>query len=288
MEVWIYLALGAAIIVAILNLSIKDLGGKIDEYAAGFIRNLVMLPLLWVIVFSFGLPKVDPVFWKYILIMLPFEFVLINLYQKSFKLSPVSLIVPMLSLAPIFIAFVSFILFKEGLTIFHLASLILFASGVYVLNLSSKNKHILVPIKAVFRNKGVFYMLIVALILGVTVSLGKRAIVASSPQFFSAVYFSLVTITLFPMYKYKSKVSFKELFTHKKSLLLLGILNPLNLMLSFNALRLGPTAVAQSIISLNVLFSVILAGAFLKETGIKKRIFASLLILLGSVLIVLK
>lgn len=288
MEVWIYLALGAALVSAILNLSIKDLSGKIDEYAAGFIRNLILLPALWLILIVFGFPKVDYTFWILIAIMLPFEFVLVNLFQKAFKLSPVSLIVPILSLSPLFIALISFILFSEKLTFYHILALIAFVVGVYILNLKSTTTHIFAPIKSLFEDKGVFYIFLVALILGVTVTLGKRAIVASSPQFFSAIYYTFVTLLLFPLYKYKSKVRLSDFFRHKKSIFLLGILGPVSLMLVFFALKMGPTAVVQSVKSLDVIFSVILAGTFLKEKGIRKRLIGSAFIVAGSILIILK
>ncbi len=288
MEVWFYLALLSAGVVAVLNLFIKDLGGKIDEYAAGFIRNLVILPALWMFLFFAGIPSVDPIFWKYILIMLPFEVLLVTFYQKAFKLSPLSLIVPILALSPIFIALLSFLLFKENLTLYHLLSLIFFVSGVYVLNLRSGSRNPLAPLESLFKDKGVFYMLLVAIILGVTVSLGKRAIIASSPEFFSAVYYSFVSILLFPIYKLKSKVKIREFIKHKKSLLILGICTPVNALLVFYAFKTGPTAMVQAVTSINILFSVILAGTFLKEKGIMKRILASMLIVIGAAIIILK
>lgn len=288
MESWMYIALIAAVNSAILNISIKDLSNKIDEYAAGFIRHLVIIPALWILLIAFGIPKVEPIFWVYIAIMLPIEIVMVNLYQKAFRISPVSLLIPIQSLSPVFIAIVSFLVFKESLTVFHFAALVLFVSGIYVLNLNPKNKHIFAPIRSLFDHKGVFYMLLVAILLGVTVSMGKRAIVASSPQFFPAVYYLLVTFLLFPLYKLKSKVGFKEFAKHKRSILILAILNPINLMLIFSALKIGPTAIVQALYSTSVFFSVILAGTFLKETGIKKRLIASVLILAGSVLIIFK
>lgn len=288
MEVWIYLALGAAILNSVLNINIKSLGGRIDEYAAGFFRHLVILPALWIILFASGIPAVDPNFWKLILIMLPFEYALVTFYQKAFKHSDMSLIVPILSLAPIFIALVSFLLFRESLTFYYVLALLAFVAGVYFLNLKPNAKHVFSPLAALFEDKGAFYMFLVAVILGVTVSLGKQAIVASSPQFFSAVYFSLVTIILFPRFLRKSDERINGFFKHKFVLLSIAVVTPIQLMFSFYALKLGPTSVAQSLILMSSFFSVVLAGAFLKEKGIKKRIFASLLILLGSILIVLK
>lgn len=288
MEVWILLAVAAAVVSSATNLFIKDIGTKIDEYAAGFVRNLLILPFMWGMLLFTGFPHVDPNFWKLIVVMLPFEFFLVIFYQKAFKLSPVSLLVPIISLSPIFIAIVSFFLFNEKLTFFHVIALIAFVIGVYFLNLKASDKHILSPITSLFKDKGPVYMLIVAVILGVTVSLGKQAIVASSPQFFSAVYYSFVTIMLFPLYKMKSNLKFNGFLEHKKSLILLGIFNPIGLLLVFSAFRTGPTAIVQAISSSSVLFSVLLAGTFLKEQGIKKRIIASLFILAGTLLLVFK
>lgn len=288
MEIWILLAAAAAIISSATNLFIKDIGTKIDEYAAGFIRNLLILPFMWGMLLFTGFPHIDPTFWKLIVVMLPFEFFLVIFYQKAFKLSPVSLLVPILSLSPIFIAVVSFFLFDEKLTFYHLIALIAFVVGVYFLNLKASDKHILSPIVSLFKDKGPFYILIVAVILGVTVSLGKQAIVASSPQFFSAIYYSFVTIMLFPLYKVKSKIGINDFLKYKKPLILLGIFNPLGLFLVFSSFKTGPTAVVQAISSSSILFSVLFAGTFLKEKGIKKRIIASLFILSGTLLLVFK
>lgn len=288
MQVWILLTLSSAVINSFVNIVIKDLGVKIDEYAAGFIRNLLTLPLFWGMLFISGVPVVKIQFWWFILILLPFEVLLTILYQKAFKFSPVSLVVPIISLSPIFIAVVSFFIFGERLTLNHLVAVVCFVGGVYFLNLNSKNKNILAPIISLYNQKGVFFMLLVALILGVTVSVGKQAIVSSSPQFFSAIYYSLLTMLLFPIYKSKSKLKLWQFTKHKKQLIFLATLNPLSSLLVFSAFKLGPTALVQSLNSTSTLFSVILAGAFLKETGIKKRVIASGLIILGSVLIVMK
>lgn len=288
MQVWILLALYSAVINSFVNIVIKDLGVKIDEYAAGFVRNLLTLPLFWAMVLFTGIPVIKTQFWLFIIILLPFELALTIFYQKAFKLSPVSLVVPIISLSPIFIATVSFFAFGERLTFNHLIAVACFVGGVYFLNLKSSNKNILAPIISLFSQRGVFFMLLVAIILGITVSVGKQAIVSSSPQFFSAVYYSALTLLLFPIYKTKSKLKLKHFMKHKIQLLLLATLNPISSLLVFSAFKIGPTALVQSINSTSTLFSVILAGAFLKEIGIKKRIIASGLIILGSVLIVMK
>lgn len=284
MQPWILLALSAALTSSFTNLVIKDLGIKIDEYAAGFIRNLLTLPIAWLMLLSSGIPSVSPHFWMFIVIMLPFELLLTIFYQKAFKMSAVSLIVPLISLSPLFIALVSMVVFQEKLTVYHILALLLFVAGIYILNLKAEDKHVLSPILNLFHDKGAFLMLLVAVILGVTVSFGKQAIVASSPQFFTAIYYSLVTLLLFPIYKTKSKVGVRKFIKHKKTLFLLAILNPLALLLVFYAFKTGPTALVQSLNSTSTLFTVILAGTFLREKGINKRLFASLLILAGTLL----
>lgn len=287
MQPWILLGILAAVTSSFTNLVIKDLGIKIDEYAAGFIRNLLTLPIAWVMLLSSGIPSVWPHFWMFIAIMLPFELLLTIFYQKAFKMSAVSLIVPLISLSPLFIALVSMVVFHEKLTVYHILALLLFVAGIYILNLKAEDKHILSPILNLFHDKGAFFMLLVAVILGVTVSFGKQAIIASSPQFFTAIYYSFVTLLLFPIYKAKSEVGIRKFLKHKKPLLLLAILNPLALLLVFYAFKTGPAALVQSLNSTSTLFTVILAGTFLREKGINKRLFASLLILTGTIITVI-
>ena len=121
------------------------------------------------------------------------------LYIKSLQVSPLSLTLPFLSLTPVFLILISYLILGEKVSFRGGTGIILLAAGSYLLNLHEVRKGLFEPFRAVAREKGSVMMIGVAVIYSVTSSLGKMAIEHSSPLFFGVTYFVAMTIFLAPI-----------------------------------------------------------------------------------------
>lgn len=282
---WFLLSILCAISLSTSDAISKAILRNVDEYLVAFIRYAFSFPFLAIFLFFIKIPHLDKVFWEVILILQPLEITAILLYIKAIKISPLSLTIPFLSLTPVFLIFTSFLMLKEVPSLSGAIGIILVAIGAYFLNLKEVKRGIFYPFKAILREKGSLFMIIVAFIYSITSNLGKIAIKHSDPIFFS-LFFSFITpIELFPFVVLKSKNKVTSLLNHKISLSLAGFF--FALMILFHNLALIQTNVAYmiSVKRTNSLFSIIYGYIFFKEEEIKTKILGAVLMLSGVTLI---
>jgi drug/metabolite transporter (DMT)-like permease len=89
----------------------------------------------------------------------------------------------MLSFTPVILTGTSFLLLHEVPSLFGFLGICIIVSGSYVLNISDKDMHFLDPVKTILRNRGSWYMLIVALLFAVSINYDKIALLNSDPFF---------------------------------------------------------------------------------------------------------
>ncbi|MEK6678620.1 MAG: EamA/RhaT family transporter, partial [Nitrospirota bacterium] len=107
------------------------------------------------------------------------------------------------------------------------AGVILIAAGAYTLNLHMKKKGLLKPIMAIIKERGSLMMLIVSFIYSITSSLGKLAILHSSPIFFGALYFIILALAFTPIVMFKSRNNLGQIIKNYKYFGFLGFFHSL-------------------------------------------------------------
>ncbi len=198
-KLWIYLSLLSALSLATSDALVKKVLDAKNEYIVAWLRLLFCLPVLSISLFFIKMPVLDATFFIAFVIALPLEILSIILYIKALRLSPLSLTLPFLSLTPVFLIAFSYLILDEPITIQGAMGIVFISSGGYVLNVHTLKKGILEPFRAITREKGSIYMIGVAFIYSFTSSLGKIAVVHSSPLFFGATYFIAVTLLITPL-----------------------------------------------------------------------------------------
>jgi drug/metabolite transporter (DMT)-like permease len=284
---WVALSLLAAILLAVTNFITKNLNGRLDEYATGWIRNLLSLPVLWGALFLVGIPQIDPKFWWLLLLILPLELIVAIAYFKAIRMAPLSLTAPISSFGPLFIAVGAFYILSEPLTMTHAVAFLLLAIGTYILNVDGSNKDLLHPLKKIKNETGLALMLLVGALFGVTIPIGKLLSDYSSPQFYTATYFSSFVLMFALIFICKTRNSWHEIRQDRKLLLTMGLLNGLFLVAYWAALNLGPAGPVTALLVTNVLITVVLAGKFLQEGQMVQRSVAAIIMMCGAVLAIL-
>lgn len=159
MNNWFGLAVGAAIFGAIGNIYAKRTTTHLNELVIVSLRTIVLVPCFAVALWFAGMPVIKPDFWMYLAWAIPVEIVLTTLLFKAFKLSSVSLVVPIFALSPLFVALFSYLIFGEALRLFQLVSLLFFVVGIYLLNFERLQvNQLLKPFRMVAADKGAQYV----------------------------------------------------------------------------------------------------------------------------------
>lgn len=193
---WFPLTLLSAFFLATSDATTKRALEGRNEYLVTWLRIFPTLPLFLIPLPFIPVPVIGDDFYFCVFTALPLETIAIILYTKALKLSPLSLSLPLLSLTPLLLLVVPFLLLGERISPLGGAGILLIALGGYLLKSGDGETGLLAPLKAIAREKGALCMLGVAAIYSITSTLGKRAITASSPLFFAAVYLPLLVLAL--------------------------------------------------------------------------------------------
>lgn len=288
-NLWVLFALIAAFSLATSDALTKKALSIHNEYLIAWLRLLLSLPLLLISLLFVPVPTLDSDFYIAFFTALPLEIIAIILYIKALKASPLSLTLPFLSLTPLFLIIVPYIILGERVSFLGAVGVLFIAAGGYTLNLKEFKKGIFEPFAAIKREKGSIFMIGVALIYSFTSSLGKRAIEHSSPIFFGATYIAVLVIFLTPIALYKGKDEIRMILRNGalKSSILPGILQSIMIISHMIAMSLTKVAYMISVKRLSLLIGVFYGYLFFKESGIKERLLGTTLMLIGFVLIVL-
>lgn len=104
------------------------------------------------------------------------------LFLRSVQISPLSLTTPYLSFTPVFSALVAYFTIGEQPTGWGIAGIATVCIGAFFLNPGNKDEGIFAPLKAIWKERGSLYMLIVAFIWSVTPVIDKEAAAVTSPM----------------------------------------------------------------------------------------------------------
>jgi drug/metabolite transporter (DMT)-like permease len=208
----------------------------------------------------------------------------------SIKNLELSEALPLLVLTPGLVAILAFIFLGEALTIIEIIGLILLLIGIYVLVLEEKQT-ILQPFKRLFSSK-YKYILLALSIFTLTSLLDKIILsrfnlppapfMAFQHLFFAIIFFF---IFIFSGKKIKSlkptiKMSGWLIFT----LAIITIIYRYGEILAINTS--SSVALAIAIKRISVFFAVLIGGKLFKEHNLLRRLIATALLVLGTLLII--
>lgn len=288
-NLWVVFALISAFTLATSDALTKKALALHNEYLIAWLRLLLSLPFLWLSMLFVPVPALDKDFYMAFSCALPLEISVIILYIKALRVSPLSLTLPFLSLTPVFLIVVPYILFGEEVSFYGAVGVLLIAAGGYSLNITEFKNGLLEPFAAIRREKGSVFMIIVAAIYAFTSSLGKMAIEHSSPIFFGAAYITTLVILFTPIALYKGREELRLIFHNGafKSALLPGMFSSLMIISNMAALNLAKVAYMISVKRLSLLIGVLYGYILFKEPHIRERLLGTALMITGFVLVVL-
>ena len=282
---WIVYALITAFSIATADAISKKAMIRSHEYVIAWVRQGYTLPFLAVVFFFIEIPPLDNTFWLTLLIAVPLDVTAIILYVKAIRLSPLSLTIPFIALSPMFVIITAFVILGELPDISGLFGILLIVIGAYLLNVRATKHGVLGPIKAIKRERGSVLMIIVALIYSLTSTLGKVAVLHSSPLFFGAFYPFILTIIFTVIVGYKGHLS--GVISRPRIFLGIGFFIAMMMLSHFTAISLTDVAYMISVKRLSLLFSVAYGWILFGERNVAERLIGSILMIAGVVSITL-
>ena len=235
------------------------------------------------------------------------------LYYRALQVSPLSLCVPFLALTPVFLLPVGKFFLHEQISAGMIVGVVLVVIGSLVINRQLVANGWLEPVKAILREKGSRYMLIVAFLLASTAALDKWFVTSGGDVEFPvrlsrAFTLSLgkcVTLMLFfaalawvrlrktPARPEKVPAApsaiapghfFLEAWRVVPSwLILAGIFEAIVLVLQLTAVQFTVVAIVISIKRSGILLACLLGWFMFKERGITDRVIGSFVMMAGVV-----
>jgi drug/metabolite transporter (DMT)-like permease len=286
---WILWALLSAFMTASNDTLTKKVLFAHNEYLIAWLRLLWAFPLLSVTLLFIPAPTLDSTFFLAFLSALPLEVTATVFYVKALKISPLSLTVPFLSLTPIFLIIVPYLIIGESISFPGVAGVIMIALGGYTLNINEARKGFFAPLRAIGKEQGSLYMIAVALIYSVTATLGKLAIQHSSPLFFGILYYSALAVVMTPiaLFKNRQKMRLWPRGGAIKASVVPGFCHAISIGAHMIAISLTQVAYMISVKRLSLLIGVVFGYLFFKETNIGERFLGTLLMIIGFAFIVL-
>ena len=281
---WLFLSLLTALAVAGRDVSVK----AFTDLAPQDVVMLEMswaLPLLAIGCILVDVPPLDATFWWAFAISLPLNMAAYLLYIYAIKVSPLTLTVPFLAFTPVFMILTGQVVLGESINIWGGLGIFLIVGGSYVLNLDRANEGLLKPFTFLRHEKGPLIMLFVAFLFSFAAVVAKRAILHSSPLFFSFFFFLIFNVAVLLSLLLTGKRDWRQLLEKKGKGLWLGILLVVHVGCHGLAIAISTAVYMVAVKRSSIVFSVFFSRFFLNENQVVLRSVGTALMFAGILVI---
>lgn len=198
---------------------------------------------------------------------------------RLIKKEDISLTTPWLGTIPAFMVIWTAILYGELPGWLSFLGILMVCLGSFSIGLKGKSFHL---------NKASLIMIAIAAMLGLTTSIDKLAIMASSAITYSLIWTISSAVLMYGV----AKKSNQRVFIIDKHLIVQAIFWVGEFLCQMYAVQYAEfldsgTTYVKSLTMINIMSTILFGGILFKEFNIKKRLLSSLLIFTGAVIIVL-
>ncbi|MDD1696043.1 MAG: DMT family transporter [Methanoregula sp.] len=307
---WILLALLGAVTNAAYFIIIKNYITSLDPRILTGIGFTLGGILLFVVSARIGFPVIGPEFFPAVAITVILNICGLSLIFRALSSSDLSLSMPMLSFTPVILIGTSYVILHEVPSFFGFIGICIIVSGSYVLNISAGHEHFLDPVRSMIRNRGSWYMLIVAFLFAVSISFDKIAMLNSDPFFGMALTVLAIgsAFLIISAYSHTVKMRRDAHLTHhipeakeQKDLQatpiplqqIAGLSFLIGLFVAIEAASINVAYTLQivpyviAIKRLSIIFMVLYGTIVLSEGDLEKRVMGATIMVAGAIIILL-
>jgi drug/metabolite transporter (DMT)-like permease len=279
--IWLILGILTAFFEAVKDVFSKQNLKKSDEYVVAWSLSFFSVIFLLPWVLYTGIPQLNSQFAIALLIGGSINAVTTILYIKAIKVSDLSLTVPLVALTPLFMLFTSPLIVGEYPKLFDYIGILLIVAGSYLLNIKEKSQGYLAPFKALLKEPGPKFMLIVAFLWSITSNFDKIGVQNSSPIFWLFSLFGTMSVLLLPVLLHKTPNPSRKILNQLPMLATMGFFNAVGVLCQMQALTLTLVVQVIAIKRTSVLMGVLFGHFIFKEQDIQQRLLGAGIMVLG-------
>ena len=228
-----------------------------------------------------------PSFLIYLVIDVSLITIVMWLYFRALQISPMSLCVPFLAFTPVFLIPTGFVLLGELPSPLKLLGVVLIVVGSLVMHRRLFALGWTAPIKAVIREKGSRYMLLVSFIFSITNPLDKKLVVMSD-VFTEAVAYGLgLCISFFLLGKMQRADFSAAIRSNWKWVGLAGLSDAVSLLFQLASYSYLAVVITVSIKRAGIILAVIAGWLFFHEKEITDKLIATAVMFCGVLILYL-
>jgi len=278
-DIWVLFAIISGVFVSLREMYIKKYikqSPEIISFATRFYGSIVFL----FIAFQ-GNIRINniPIFIGITLLTVVITAFTTIVRLRLIKAEDLSLTTPWLGAVPLFVVLWSILLYKEVPGAAAFVGIILVCIGAFTINLQGRRLQV---------KKASIWMLLIAVLLGLTTSVDKIAIGASSAVTYSLIWTMASAGLMFVVAKKKSK----QVLIMDKHLIIQAVLWVAEFLFQMLAIQnvtkmaSGPTYV-KTLTMLNIVITTVVSSVLFKEKDRGKRILSAIMIFAGAAIVVL-
>ena len=248
-----------------------------------------LLALLWRVLVSGAKVEIrDPgTFALYLVLDVGLITLVIWLYFRALQVSPLSMCVPFLAFTPVFLIPSGFILLGELPAAQKLLGVLLIVVGSLVMHRGLFALGWMAPVKAVVREKGSRYMLLVSLIFSITNPLDKKLVLLSDIYVESVAYGLGLCLSFFLLGKFQKADFAAAARGNVRWLSLAGLSDAVSLLFQLASYAYIAVVIAVSIKRAGIILSVLAGWLFFHERGITDKLIAASVMFCGVLILYL-
>jgi len=288
---WFSLAFGAALLTSFNPILYKRMLKDADAVVVVWGVTLLALPLLGLFTFALTpqLPRLDRLFAVGILGSAGLNAVAHLASTRALKLADVSLVTPLLVFSPVFTVLISATFLGEIPSMHGLLGVGFVLLGAYWLN-HDPSVDLFAPFQSFEITPAIVLVLLAGMLWAITPLFEKTAILHTnpeSPRLAAFVVDALLVALLTPAVMVRGRLSIEKLLFHRREFFLAGLIAGTAPILGYTAFSLGFVGYVTTLFKLSMLMTMIWSFLFLKERGLARRLLASIVMVIGVVLITL-
>ncbi len=239
----------------------------------------------------FGMPALQMAPLPTFLIYLLLDVLLISgvtcLYFKALQISPLSMCVPFLAFTPVFLIPTGYVILGEIPSPLKAVGVALIVVGSMVMHRKLFAEGWMAPIKAVLREKGSRYMLLVSFIFSITNPLDKK-LVTMSDVFTEACAYGLgLAIAFFLIGRWQGADFGAASKGNWKWIAIAGLMDAVSLLFQLASYSYIAVVITVSIKRAGIILSVFSGWLFFKERGITDKVIAASVMFCGVLILYL-
>jgi drug/metabolite transporter (DMT)-like permease len=228
-----------------------------------------------------------PTFFIYLLLNVVMITAVMWLYFRALQISPMSMCVPFLSFTPVFLIPTGFLILGQVPSPLKAVGVLLIVIGSLVMHRKLFALGLLAPVKAVIREKGSRYMLLVSLIFAITNPIDAKLVMMSDVFTEAFAYGTGLSISFWLMTRIKGGDFGAASKANWKWISLAGLLDAVSLLFQLASYTYIAVVITVSIKRAGIVLAVFSGYLFFHERGITDKVIAASVMFCGVLVLYL-